>query len=71
MIGVIPEPAEMKRIRSGRGSGSTNSPSTSERKTIAPGFSDRLTNGVTVPSGTSFGVIEMKPSGRPGSEVSE
>ncbi len=28
-------------------------------------------NGVTLPSSTSFGVIEMKPSGRSGSEVSE
>ena len=71
MIGVIPLPAEMNRIRSGRGSGSTNWPSTSESETIVPGFSSRLTYGETLPSSTSFGVIEMKPSGRPGSEVIE
>jgi hypothetical protein len=38
---------------------------------IAPGLSLRLTYGETLPSSTSFGVIEMKPSGRPGSEVIE
>jgi hypothetical protein len=43
MIGVTPLPALMNSIFSGRGSGSTNEPSTSLSVTIVPGRSCRLT----------------------------
>ena len=71
MIGVIPLPALMKSSFSGSGSGSTKSPSTPPRRTIAPGCAWRTRYGVTLPSSTSFGVMQMQPSARPGSEVSE
>jgi hypothetical protein len=38
---------------------------------MTPGRSWRTRNGETAPSSTNFGVIEMKPSARSGSEVSE
>jgi hypothetical protein len=71
MIGVTPLPALMKSCFSGRGSGSVNVPSTSLRRTIVPGLASRTSHGVTVPSSTSFGVMLIRPSGRPGSDVSE
>jgi hypothetical protein len=37
MIGVMPLPALMKSIERGSGSGRTNAPSTSPRRTISPG----------------------------------
>ena len=69
MIGVIPLPAEMNSSLSGRGSGSVKSPSTPPSRTIVPGSSFDVRCGETLPSGTSFGVMEMKLS--EGSEVSE
>ncbi len=69
MIGVIPLPAQMNSTFSGRSSGSVKSPSTPPRRTIVPGSSFVVRWGETWPSGTSFGVIEMKSS--EGSEVSE
>ncbi len=71
MIGVIPDPAEMKRSFSGGGSGSTNVPSTPPRRTMSPGRAFWLKKGETMPSSTVFGVIEIQPSGRSGSDVSE
>ena len=71
MIGVTPLPALMNSSFSGSGSGSTKPPSTPPRRTIAPGFAWRIRYGETVPSSTSFGVMQMQPSERLGSEVSE
>ena len=71
MIGVIPLPALRNRSLPGSGSGSTKPPSTPPSETIAPGRPWRTRYGETTPLSTSFGVIEMQPSGRPGSEVSE
>ena len=71
MIGVMPLPALMNSSLSGSGSGSLNVPSTSHRRTIVPGCASRTSQGVTVPSSTSLGVMLMSPSGRPGSDVSE
>ena len=71
MIGVTPLPALMKSSFSGSGSGRTKPPSTPPSRTSAPGFAWRTRNGVTVPSSTSFGVMQMQPSERFGSEVSE
>ena len=71
MIGVIPLPALMNSSRSGSACGSVNVPSTPPRRTIVPGRTRPNRNGETLPSGTSFGVIAMQPSPRPGSEVSE
>ncbi len=55
----------------GTGSGRVKAPSTPPRRTIAPGRRRSQRNGETAPVGTSLGVIEMQPSARPGSEVSE
>ena len=71
MIGVMPLPALMKRSERGGGSGSVKSPSTPPSRTIVPGRATRTRYGDTLPVLSSFGVIEMNPSGRPGSEVSE
>ena len=71
MIGVMPLPALMNSRRCGSGSGSTNVPSTPPRRTIAPGRTPSNRNGETLPPSTSFGVIEMQPSSRRGSDVSE
>jgi hypothetical protein len=71
MIGVIPLPAEMNRSRSGSSSGSTNSPSTPPSETMLPGRPRRTRCGETTPSSTFLTVIEMQPSGRSGSLVSE
>ena len=73
MIGVIPLPAltNSNFDPAGNGSGSTNVPSTPPSLTIVPGRTPEKRNGETFPSATSFGVIEMQPSARPGSEVSE
>ena len=71
MIGVTPLPALMNSSRRGSGSGSVNVPSTPPSRTIVPGRAARTRYGDTLPVSTSFGVIEMKPSGRPGSEVIE
>ena len=71
MIGVIPLPALMKSSFSGSGSGSVKPPSTPPSRTSAPGFACLTRYGVTVPSSTSFGVMQMQPSGRSGSDVSE
>ncbi len=70
-IGVIPLPALTNSSRSGNGSGSVKAPSTPPRRTIAPGRRRSHRKGETAPEGTSLGVIEMQPSARPGSEVSE
>ena len=59
MIGVIPLPALMKRIFSGTGSGITNEPSTPPSRTIVPGVAFLTKCGETLPSGTSFGVMQM------------
>ena len=72
MIGVMPLPALINSSRAGGGSGSTKVPSTPPRRTIAPGRTPLAQrNGETLPPVTSFGVIEMQPSARRGSEVSE
>ena len=71
MIGVIPLPALMNSSRRGNGSGSVNVPSTPPSRTIVPGRTRSHRNGETRPDSTSLGVIEMHPSARPGSEVSE
>ena len=71
MIGVMPLPALMNRSFSGSGSGSTKSPSTPPSETIAPGPPRRTRYGETTPSSTFLTVIEMQPSARSGSEVSE
>ena len=71
MIGVIPEPALMNRSLSGISSGSTNSPCTPPSDTMIPGRPRLTRYGETVPSSTFLIVIVMKPSGRPGSDVSE
>lgn len=71
MIGVMPLPALRKSIRWGGGSGSVKVPSTPPRRTIAPGRAALTRKGETTPLGSSSGVMEMKPSGRPGSEVIE
>ena len=71
MIGVMPLPALMNRIFSGTGSGSRKSPSTPPRPTIAPCGPLRTRYGETTPSSTFLTVIEMQPSSRLGSEVSE
>ncbi len=70
-IGVIPLPALRNSSRRGNGSGSVKAPSTPPSRTIAPGRSRSHKNGETAPDGTSLGVIEMHPSARPGSDVSE
>jgi hypothetical protein len=69
MIGVMPLPALMNNSLSGRESGSVKSPSTPPRRTMVPGRRSVVRCGETLPSGTSFGVIEMKSS--EGSDVSE
>ena len=71
MIGVTPLPALMNSSERGNGSGSVKAPSTPPRRTIVPGRAWRTRYGDTLPVGTSFGVIEMQPSVRPGSDVSE
>jgi hypothetical protein len=71
MIGVIPLPALMNSSLSGRSRGSTKAPSTPPRRTIDPGRASRTRWGDTFPASTSFGVMAIHPSGRPGSEVSE
>ena len=71
MIGVMPLPAEMNRSFSGSSSGSTNSPSTPPSETMLPGRPRRTRVGETTPSSTFLTVIEMQPSGRSGSLVSE
>ena len=71
MIGVIPLPALTNSSRSGTSSGSTKVPSTPPRRTIVPGWASRTRYGVTAPVSSSLGVMLMKPSGRPGSEVIE
>ena len=71
MIGVTPLPALTNSSRAGSGEGSTKVPSTPPRRTIAPGARDAKRKGDTLPPGSSFGVIAMRPSWRCGSEVSE
>ena len=72
MIGVIPLPALTKSSRSGRGSGRTKVPSTAaEADDVARARASRTRYGETLPASTSFGVIAISPSGRPGSVVSE
>jgi len=71
MIGVMPLPALMNNSLAGSGSGSVNVPSTPPNLTIVPGRTPENRNGETLPPSTSFGVIEMQPSARSGSEVSE
>ena len=72
MIGVMPLPALMNSSFSGSGSGSTNvALDAAEADDRARACASRTRYGETLPSSTSLGVIEMKPSGRPGSEVSE
>ena len=71
MIGVMPLPALMNSSFGGSGSGRVKVPSTPPSRTMIPGCACRTRYGVTLPVSTSLGVIEMKPSGRPGSEVIE
>ncbi len=71
MIGVMPLPALMNSSRSGSGSGSTNSPSTPPSETIVPVRPRRTRYGETLPSSTFLTVMEMRPSLRSGSDVSE
>ena len=59
MIGVTPLPALMKSGFSGRGSGSVKSPSTPPSRRIVPGRRAVVRCGDTLPSGTSFGVMQM------------
>jgi hypothetical protein len=67
----MPLPALMNSSLPGRGSGSVNAPSTSPSRTTTPGLAVRTKYGETFPDSTSFGVMLMHPSGRPGSEVIE
>ena len=71
MIGVIPLPALMNSSFSGSSEGSTKSPSTPPSETIAPTRPCLTRYGETTPSSTCLTVIEIVPSARPGSEVSE
>ena len=71
MIGVMPLPALMNSILVGNGSGSVKAPSTPPSRTMTPGLAVRTKYGETLPASTSFGVMLMQPSGRPGSEVIE
>ncbi len=71
MIGVTPLPALTNRSLRGKGSGSTNVPSTPPSLTIVPGRTRPFRKGETLPPSTSLGVIEMHPSSRPGAEVKE
>ena len=71
MIGVMPLPALMNSSFSGTASGRTKSPSTPPSPTIAPGRPRRTRYGETMPSSTFLTVIEMQPSSRLGSDVSE
>ena len=71
MIGVMPLPALMNSSLAGSGSGSMKAPSTPPSRTITPGRAVRTRYGETLPDSTSFGVMLMQPSGRPGSEVIE
>ena len=71
MIGVIPLPALMNSSFSGSCSGSTKSPSTPPSRITVPGCAWRTRCGVTFPASTSFGVMLMQPSSRPGADVSE
>ena len=72
MIGVIPLPArdeeELLGSRVGQDEVALDAAEADDRRRAAPA---RSKNGETTPSSTSFGVIEMQPSGRSGSEVSE
>ena len=70
-IGVTPLPALMNSARSGSGSGSRNSPSTSPRNTIAPGSTRRVNHGDISPASTCLTVIDTSPPGWSGSDVSE
>ena len=69
MIGVTPLPALMKSGLSGRGSGSVKSPSTPPEAHDRAGAQLGVRWGETLPSCTSFGVMQMKSS--EGSEVIE
>ena len=71
MMGVMPLPALMNRIFSGTGSGSRKSPSTPPSPTRLPMGPLGHQDGETLPSSTRLTVIEMQPSSRLGSEVSE
>ena len=71
MIGVMPLPALMNSSLAGNGSGSVKAPSTPPSRTITPRLAVRTRYGDTFPDSTSFGVMLMQPSGRPGSEVIE
>ena len=72
MIGVMPLPALMNSSIAASGSGSVKSPSTPPRRTIVPGCASRTRNGDDLPLGRrASGVMQISPSGRPGSEVSE
>ena len=70
-IGVTPLPALMNSERCGSSSGRRNSPSTSPRNTIDPTSAWRVKYGDMRPSGTCLTVIETRPSGWSGSDVSE
>ena len=71
VIGVIPLPALTNNSLPGTARGSTKAPSTPPRRTIDPGRASRTRKGDTFPASTSFGVMAIHPSGRPGSDVSE
>ena len=70
MIGVMPLPALMNSSLADSGSGSVKAPSTPPSRTITPGLAVRTKYGETLPDSTSFGVMLMKPSGRPGQKSS-
>ena len=72
MIGVIPLPALMNSSFSGQLVGQHEvALDAAERDDRCPGRPRRTRYGETLPSSTFLTVIEMQPSGRAGSEVSE